>query len=63
MPAAWWPCILMNKINFNSLDEESVKEHVCQIIYESGQYFFTNTFYIYLLYMYSLFSHSIRFEK
>ena len=39
MPAAGWPCILMNKINFNSLDEESVKEHVSQIIYESGPYF------------------------
>ena len=43
-PAPLRPCFLTDRNNLNILGRESSKEHLCEIINKSGQWFLTRRF-------------------
>ena len=42
--APWWPCFSTNRKYLNNLVKGCPKEHLCKIIFKSGQYFWTRRF-------------------
>ena len=54
-PAPWRPCFLTDRNNLNNFGRESPKEHLCEIINKSGQWFLTRRFLKFAL-IFSLFA-------
>ena len=53
--APWWPCFLTDQNNLNNFGKRSLKEHLCEIIFKLGQWFWTRRFLKFAL-KYSLFT-------
>ena len=50
-PAPWQPCFLTDQNNFNNHSIRSPKEHLCQIIFKSAQWFPRRRFFWYFYYL------------